>query len=379
MFATDANTLFTRRLTTAALRAAVAWTRRDSEPGAWRELSRMTGVVSYLLGPGHGFSKPLELVDRLFEPLSGLLPDDSKVPSELADLVLLDSSGGLTDDAIEVGCEYTEALFNQVDDPSRQWLPSWSWQRREQVQRAVFKELMSRGNESDYTVARRFLIEHPAGNERYLIEHMNTYGVPRVAHYDPIPPDRIWSSGADHWWWPCPVCRWPMRIKDEFVECSYSHHEARFQLAPGDESTAGSPRLLKLTSGRFHVPDVRPADQSRCIDIAVWRFVTVPGVPELELERRLLQIDGVSVDMWPGLDRIDLAVRASNGRRWEVDVKDHVEPATIAASPPAARDIVVPDYRRPQVRPLERMLPDKRVWTVRSFARHVRMAAGGSV
>lgn len=368
----------TRQLTTAALRAAVAWTRRESEPGAWRELSRMTGVVCYLLGPGHGSIKPLELVYRLSQPLSGLLPSGSGVSSELADLVLLDPSGHLTDKAIEIGCEYTEALFDARADPAREWLPSWSWQQREQVQRVVFEGLIGLGDEHDYTAARRFLIEHPAGNERSLTERMNEHGVRRVAHYDPIPPDRQWSGGAGHWWWPCPVCRWPMRVKDEFVSCGYSHHGARYRLAPGDAGTSGPARLLKLTTRRLSVPDALPAGRARCIDIAVWRFVTVPGVPELELERRLLRIDGVSVDMWPGLDRIDLAVRAPLGRRWEVDVKDHVEPATIAASPPVARDIVVPDYRRSQVGPLGRMLPDKRVRTVSSFVQHVRRAAGGS-
>jgi hypothetical protein len=105
--------------------------------------------------------------------------------------------------------------------------------------------------------------------------------------------------------------------------------------------------------------------------MAVWRFITVPGVPELQLERRLLAIPDVHIDMWPDRDRIDLAVRTLAGN-WEVDVKDHADPVTIVENAPAARDIVVPDHRRSQVQVLARMLPDKRVWTINSFVRRVR-------
>ncbi|MQA08647.1 MAG: hypothetical protein GEU98_08860 [Pseudonocardiaceae bacterium] len=376
MLTSEAEEQLCRRLTTAALRAAVAWSRRSSEPGAWRELSRMTGVVSYVLGPGRGPSTPLELVDRLGKPLSGLFPGDFAVPDELADLVLLNSSESLTDRAIEVGCEYTEALFGEVEDPARAWLPTWAWQRAEQVQRSVFEELISAGDEHAYTATRRFLIENPAGDESTLVQRMNAAGARRVARYDPVAPDRVWPGVANQWWWPCPVRRWPMRIKDEFVECGYSHHEARFRVDAGAGSRS-APRLLKLTSAKLRVPAAQSADRARCLDLAVWRFVTVPGVPELTLERRLLRIDGVSVDMWPGLDRVDLTVSTTGGRRWEVDVKDRSEPSSIAADPPAARDIVVPDYRRGQVNPLRRMLPDKRVWTVTGFVRHVRKRTGG--
>ena len=41
-------------VTTAALRSAVAWSRRADEPRAWREVARMTGVVMGAFGPGAG-------------------------------------------------------------------------------------------------------------------------------------------------------------------------------------------------------------------------------------------------------------------------------------------------------------------------------------
>jgi hypothetical protein len=361
-----------RLVATAALRAAVAWTRRDTQPEAWRELSRMTGVVSFALGPGRGPAEPLELVQCLRQPLVGILGATGGL-ERLGELVLLDPDDQLTDAAIEVGCEYTQALFNDVDDPGSRWLPSWAWQRAEQVQRRVFERLVSSGSDEAYRATRRFLIEHPAGDERELVDRMNQLGARHVATYAAIPPDRIWRARSGSWWWPCPGCRWPMRVKGAAVECGYSHHGARFRVNAVTASANQAPSLVKLSSARLQVPDAQAVEKARCVELAVWRFVTVPGMPEIELERRLLRIEGVAVEMWPDMDRVDLLIRTPGGRLWEVDVKDHADPITIVEDAPSARDIVVPDYRPAQVRSLSRSLPEKRVWTISGFIRHVRV------
>jgi len=49
-------------VTTAALRSAVAWSRRADEPRAWREIARMTGVIMGAFGPGAGPATPSQLV-----------------------------------------------------------------------------------------------------------------------------------------------------------------------------------------------------------------------------------------------------------------------------------------------------------------------------
>src|SRR5215467_7320446 len=92
-----------RVITSAALRAAVAWTRKEEEPRAWRELSRMTGVLMHALGPARGPSSPLEVVEFLRHPLAKLL-DPEAAFDELNDLVFLDSEDRLTDAAVEIGC-----------------------------------------------------------------------------------------------------------------------------------------------------------------------------------------------------------------------------------------------------------------------------------
>lgn len=359
-----------RVVTSAALRAAVAWTRREEEPRAWRELSRMTGVLMHALGPGQGPTSPLEVVEFLRHPLVKLL-GPAAAAGELGDLVLLDPDDRLTDAAVEVGCEYTEALF-ATEDPAQAWLPSWAWQRAEQVQRHVFEALVSSGTEADYTAARRFLIEHPAGDGDQLVELMNEGRIRRAASYEPVSADRVWRSRGGAYWWPCPVCHWPMGVRRGVVECGYSHHESRFRVDQHGPGVTGVPRLVKVSPARLRVPQAQHAAGALCVEMAVWRFITVPGVPELDLERRLLRIGSVEVDMWPGRDRFDLAVRAPAGS-WDVDVKDHADPITIVEGAPAARDVVVPDYRRAQLQPLTRAMPGKRVWTISGFVRHVRL------
>jgi hypothetical protein len=186
-----------RVITSAALRAAVAWTRREEEPWAWRELTRMTGVLMYALGPGRGPSTPLEVVELLRHPLAKLLGSAAGLGG-FSDLVFLDQEDRLTAAAVEVGCEYTEALF-ATEDPGHGWLPSWAWQRAEQVQRRVFETLISSDTEEAYSAARRFLIEHPAGDESELTALMNAGRVRRAASFGPIP-----AAGR----WPCAGMMW---------------------------------------------------------------------------------------------------------------------------------------------------------------------------
>lgn len=55
------------RVVNAAVRAAVAWTMQQTEPRAWRELARMTGVVRHALGPNTTLDGPMD-PDRVPAP-----------------------------------------------------------------------------------------------------------------------------------------------------------------------------------------------------------------------------------------------------------------------------------------------------------------------
>jgi hypothetical protein len=364
-------------VTTAALRSAVAWSRRADEPSAWREVARMTGVIMGTFGPGAGPATPSQLVAFLRRPLGELLPEPDG-PSPLDGLVLLDGEDRLTDGAMDIACDYNQVLFDGRD-PASDWLPGWAWQRGEQVERLLFQSLIQSGSQDAYVASRRFVIERPAGEQRALTNERTTApvyaGARLVTDYKPVPEDRVhrFAGGeADECWWPCPVCRWPMRIQGAVVTCTYSPHQAAFRITGPGRPAGGRPGLAKTSAARMRVPVAQPTAGRTCVDQAVWRFVTVPGISEVLLERRLLAIPGVGVQMWPVRDAYDLLVTAPDGHPWRVDVKDHVSPAGIAADPPAAQYVVVPAYRKGQVSQLRRMLPDKQVRTIDQFVSEVR-------
>jgi hypothetical protein len=367
------------QLVTAALRAGYAWSVRHDEVRAWRELAAMTGVVMNALSPGNGPVTPVALVAALRVPLGGLLPPlpDGAV-EEVDRLVVLDGDT-LTDAAFEVGCDYTEALFHS-SDPAEAWLPSWARQRAEQIERALFEELIQRGSEEQYTATRRFLIDCPAGGERDLVRELNARGALRVSAFDQVPGDRVFQWGGGWWercWWPCPVCRWPMRIHGANVDCSFGPHQARYEIEPRRVPGGGPPRLRRRDSGVPAAPPApQPVEGAQCVRFAVWRFVVVPGVTEVRLGDALAALPGVQVRLWPGKDSYDLEVTPPGGPPLTVDVKDHSAAGGIAERPPRADHVVVPWYRRRQLGELSRLLAGKRVWNERGFLAHVRKRVG---
>lgn len=361
-------------VTTAALRSAVAWSRRREEQRAWREVARMTGVIMHAFGPGAVPSTPGELVAMLHRPLGELLPEYGE-PSALDTVVLLEADDTLSDEAMEIVCDYTEALFDTDADPATEWLPRWAWQRGEQVERQTFRSLIQAGDQAVYTSSRRFIVEQPAGDLRRLVEERTSSpvyaGARQVADYTEVPRDRVFRFGPgeeEACWWPCPVCRWPMRVRPPLVRCSYGPHDARFRLV---EHSGQAPALVKTSPARFRAPRPLPAAGAQCVDPAVWRFITVPGIPEVGLERLQTRFPGVEVRLWPIKDTFDALVTAPDGRTWTVDVKDHVDARGIVNDPPTSQHVVVPAYRKGQVNQLKRLLPEKSVWTVEGFARHV--------
>jgi pPIWI_RE three-gene island domain Y/REase associating with pPIWI_RE len=367
------------QLVTAALRAGYAWSVRHDEVRAWRELAAMTGVVMNALGPGSGPITPLALVEALRAPLSGLLPQLPTGAVEEVDRLLVLDHDELSDAAYEVGCEYTEALFLN-SDPAEEWLPSWARQRAEQVERALFEELIQRGSDEQYRATRRFLVDCPAGPERDLVQELNVRGASRVSAFDRVPDDRVFRWGAgwqERCWWPCPLCHWPMRIHGTNVDCSFGPHQARYEIEPRTAGGGGPPPLRRRDSG---VPATPPAPQplegAQCVRFAVWRFVVVPGVTEVRLGDALAALPGVEVQLWPGKDTYDLEVAPPAGPPMTVDVKDQSAAGGIAERPPRADHVVVPWYRRRQVGELSRLLAGKRVWDERSFLAHVRKRVG---
>ena len=367
------------RAVTAAIRAGYAWSVRRERSEAWMEIARMTGVIMRAHGPGRGPVTPAELVTALRRPLRAWLPTAQGVSGPLGDLVILDEDDRLTDATYEIGCDHTVELLVGQEDPGARWLPGWRVHRAEQIEKAAFQTLLS-GDDDAYTKARRFVVEHPAGDAKELMHARHDRAVPALPPYAEIPMDRQ----CDGLWWPCPVCRWPMHVRATQVRCDFPRHDAVYGL-----STDGRKPALHALGGRRRVPKPKPVDGAVCVDESVWRYIVVPGVVEVRLHDRIATIPGVQARLYPQRDLYDIDcgpadADSDQSRPWSftLDVKDYASAWALARhlqeKPIAANRLVLPRYRRDQLHELRRLFGESVVTTEDLVVREIRRTAARS-
>ncbi|ANW22103.1 HU-CCDC81 and SPOR domain-containing protein [Streptomyces clavuligerus] len=367
-----------RRVVAAALRAAYAWSVRRRYPTALREVAMMTGVVMEAHGPCRGPASPSALVDRLRAPLGELLAFAELGETEdsvVADAVLLDSRDQLTPDVHDLVCEYALPLAGTFE--AEVWLPTWTRMNADHIRHQAFASLIETRSQGDYVVSRKFLIDHPAGSREELAELVSTTGARVVSRgYTEIPAERRYHAGPDTaWWWPCPVCAWPMEVTGATVRCRYRPHASVFRIVPG-RAHRSRPGLIALDEGpRVARPEARPVNDAVCLDAGVWRFVVVPGASELRLSRAL-EKQGAQVRMWPELDSYDLHVSAGP-HEFRIDVKEyrsvHRLIADLRTKPPQAR-VLLPQTHEHQWDAVRAALPFLAVTTETRFRAEVRRA-----
>jgi REase associating with pPIWI_RE len=260
-------------------------------------------------------------------------------------------------------------------DPATEWLPSWTWMQAEQVERAVFGQLIEGGSDDDYRAARRFLVEFPAGEEQALVDAANQRRARRVASYTPVDAEQVFEDQQGRrWWWPCPVCRWPMRADGVLVRCAYGPHLARYQVRLASRN--GRPSLLRVGDSTPTPGRAQSAAGAVRVDTAVWRYITVPGAAELRLADRLRRL-GATVVLWPSRDLYDLHIEAGN-RSWKVDVKEHATVERLVeklhARPPAADTIVLPDSHRGWLHAVDAAISNREVLMESTLCARVRRA-----
>jgi hypothetical protein len=155
---------------------------------------------------------------------------------------------------------------------------------------------------------------------------------------------------------------------DEIVEAFYDRIPESFAINGQLPICTISRTLLRRAGRVFHTESRQPEAIRRAregvhdtlkhrpgmlyLKRAFRTFWSLPGLAELELERRLAAL-GWSTTLWPALDRVDLVAVSPDGRRrLAVDVKDYISPARLAARfrgfKAYAADhecfLVVPDY-----------------------------------
>jgi hypothetical protein len=189
------------RVVAASVRAAYAWSERSKHPEAMREIARMTGVVMEARGRGYGPTAPTQFLELLQQPLGKLLSFAGPADEAVADAILLDGNGRVTDAVYDVGCEYAQQLDTTLETAA--WLPSWARMRGEQVQTKVFSALVESGDQQAYVRGRRFLIDHPAGQREEIANVLADTGTRCPAEFHDIPGMQVHSHRGQRWWWPC--------------------------------------------------------------------------------------------------------------------------------------------------------------------------------
>ena len=275
--------------------------------------------------------------------LGDLLPYEVRVEG-LDDVVLLDDVGQMSDEACDLAAEHSV--------PSAAFEEHWPWARvaTEQEERRLF-EVMRRMPQADYTRARELLVEAPSGDLRKLRRTWdNLWG--RVEPYEPIVQ---WSwCQLQGFWFPCPACRWPMRVTvhGTVADIRCEAH-ARAGISYTCRVGGSSDRAPTLHPAGHDAPRVRGVHATaECLAVsrAVWRYVTLPGMLECEL-RDHARAQGAEVTMWPHKDRYDLKI-ALGARVWKVDAKAWASPVALAdalrekESPEPGLIIVIPDHQR---------------------------------
>ncbi|WP_395104629.1 hypothetical protein [Actinomadura sp. SCN-SB] len=390
-------------VTRAALRAAKAMTTPGLNPQRRLEtLMECHGTMIAARGPAN----PLpfgEFRRALKGDVAALLPE-GVTPLDLDGMLVVDQDGQITEDAFDFDLEQRMLLHTLHKLDTFAGALNDQELQSEIDQETAFTLLRKQGDQRAYEAGRQDLIRRPAGPVEELCELRLP---PLVADfYREISYDSLYQG----WWYPCPICRWPMRIAVRknagtavgAARCWHAPHADMgasylFRL-PTD---ASAPNLLPEPSpprprGREavlapdlgEVPQAAPAKGHKALSRGIWRYTTVPGLPELDLRDRLVE-RGLKVSLWPGLDAYDLLVEVDSKRgkniRFKVDVKDYTSAPTLAnlihaqeGDRGGADWLVVPDYRAGQIPLLSGVCAkyDMRVATASAFGEMVCERAG---
>lgn len=347
-----------KALALAAL-AATSWCARggDGAPPGRLVVERVMSAASWVSRARRHHGLPAvrvaELVASFSEPVGTWLP------------------GGGSFSLVEDG-QLTPICKDLADDAGGSPLA----EVEQDVIRAAMNNLRgSVDEEAAYTTFRRFLVEHAHAELSDAAAALRQVGLALALVYQRVPASAVTRVEGREAFFPCPRCRWPMHIQDSAVSC----HRSPTCLAAGARFDLRDSKLVGLS--KLSPPSPLSPEGVAALRPGVWRFTVLPGLEELALERRLREIEGAEVHLWPFVDAYDLDVRRGPFH-WRIDVKDHSSVTSLARhlNEHPVREptwIVVPEARREQVPRLQRLVdPDTQYLfaDVREIVRRVKEA-----
>lgn len=347
------------------------------------QLIEAHGILMAACGPGHRirFGDVLSCVvdDAGDQPLEDLLPDWIK-PSGMNHDRLIDSDGVLTSLGFDFSLE-TPRIYRAARKVGAGPGPlTKAGLDDEYSQEAVFSAIKG----SRYEHHRRTLITHPTVSSADKPD----LNLPSraVGFYESV---AQYSRYRGKWWWPCPACRWPMKVTTRQrgghvvgkVRCLYPWHAetgASYEFT-ARLSSKSAPRLEPMfearvpdgphpelwTGANTEVPVAQAVEGHLALVRAVWRYTVVPGLPELALDRALVAtLEGTawSPVLWPDGDRCDhwISGGADQPPRFLADLKDYTWPNQLVlklqhdgGDRGGAEYLVIPDHRREQIPQLD--------------------------
>ncbi|MBT3152369.1 hypothetical protein HTV45_16030 [Streptomyces sp. CHD11] len=375
------------------------------------KLMRYHGDLLAAYGPGVPLSFG-EFRRRLRGPIDGLLPPwlDRSGFGDL-DFPVVDAEGCVTGNAFDLQWETSQLhrILKRLRRIGR--MRFTEEQLQDEIDQDQMYEILKGRGDAQYVKDRTTLVECPAGTAAEL----NKRGLPlnAIGFYEPIPYHAVYRT----WWFPCTVCKWPMKISKRMsagreyyrVACLYGRHAdtgASFVFRPTsgdapqlhpDSPDTPPPHEAALALGTTGaVPEAKPVEGHLALKRGVWRYTCVPGLHELRLHtvlRKRLAAALADVDeavkLWPMSDAYDhrIEVKGPDGSThvFTVDVKDYTHGRVLAESlhrnegdKGGAEWLVVPDHRADQI-PLLTVTCHKygmKAATMTDFAKMVCQSAG---
>ncbi len=288
-----------QRAALAVVFAAQAMVDRDKRPeDRWSYLRDCHGVLAAMHSPLHPLSFA-KFRAGLYGDIAELLPP--QVPAGVfGGQAPIDEFGDLNYELYDLLDEHGRAALKIADDGKSGTgrLPSWFNVQEELTENEVNRRLRQKKDEAFYVEQRANLILHPAGDAAQLRRKIH-----QSLHefYQDIPT----SHSHQGWWFPCPACQWPMAVsakgpnKPVAVHCDDGEHAlrgARYILRSGElpqlvpvNPSPDLPKEQRVLRPELNAPTARNTANCKRLVRKVWRNITIPGIPEIGLDRELRQ------------------------------------------------------------------------------------------